>query len=140
MSNKKQFKKVTIGVSLAAVAGFITGILTAPQSGKKTRTDIKDSLTANIGLAEDKLTLLHSEINELINIAKEETKEDILNPRNVKRYKMILEMAQASKEKLSNILEEIKTDGHSSKDEDLKQAINEAEKSIKHVKSFLLKK
>jgi gas vesicle protein len=127
-------------MSLAAVAGFITGILTAPQSGKKTRSDIKENLTANMGLAEDKLTLLHSEINELINIAKEETKEDILNPRNIKRYKMILEMAQASKEKLSSILEEIKTDGHSSKDEDLKQAIKDAEKSIKHVKSFLLKK
>ncbi len=35
--------KVTLGLLFGAVAGFFAGILSAPQSGKKTRKDLKDS-------------------------------------------------------------------------------------------------
>lgn len=34
--------KVALGAAFGAVAGFITGVLMAPKSGKETREDIKD--------------------------------------------------------------------------------------------------
>jgi gas vesicle protein len=30
-------KKIAIGASIAALAGYVTGVLTAPKSGKQTR-------------------------------------------------------------------------------------------------------
>ena len=35
--------KVVLGTVVAAVGGFITGVLLAPKSGKETRKDIKDT-------------------------------------------------------------------------------------------------
>jgi gas vesicle protein len=39
----KSKSRVTLGLIFGAVAGFFAGVLSAPQSGKKTRKDIKDS-------------------------------------------------------------------------------------------------
>ncbi len=36
-------KKFLLGATIGAIAGFVTGILTAPKSGKETRQDIKDA-------------------------------------------------------------------------------------------------
>jgi gas vesicle protein len=38
---KSNFKRVAIGSGIAAAAGFVAGVLTAPKSGKETRADIK---------------------------------------------------------------------------------------------------
>lgn len=35
--------KVALGAVFGAVAGFVTGVLAAPKSGKETRADIKDA-------------------------------------------------------------------------------------------------
>lgn len=37
--------KVALGAAFGAVAGFVTGVLLAPKSGKDTRQDIKDVAT-----------------------------------------------------------------------------------------------
>lgn len=34
--------KIALGAAFGAIAGFVTGILVAPKSGKETRQDIKD--------------------------------------------------------------------------------------------------
>jgi len=34
--------KIALGAAFGAIAGFVTGILIAPKSGKETRQDIKD--------------------------------------------------------------------------------------------------
>ncbi|MCA1806602.1 MAG: YtxH domain-containing protein, partial [Actinobacteria bacterium] len=41
MANKSG--KFAIGAVFAAAAGYVTGILTAPKSGKETRKDIHDT-------------------------------------------------------------------------------------------------
>lgn len=35
--------KIALGALFGAVTGFVAGVLTAPKSGKETRTDIKDA-------------------------------------------------------------------------------------------------
>ncbi len=38
---KDNGKKIAIGTAIGLAAGYVTGILTAPKSGKETRQDIK---------------------------------------------------------------------------------------------------
>ena len=62
-------KKWALGAVIAAIGGFITGILTAPKSGKETRQDIKDEAVKLKGEAEKTLKQLHTEqipINKLL--------------------------------------------------------------------------
>ncbi len=135
MANKNQIKKIAIGTSLMTAAGYIAGVLNAPKSGKKTRQELKDSLNG----AEDRLVLLHSEISELINIAADEFKDKSLNAHDSKKYKLTLELAKDIKNKLDIIIQTIKKQDKST-DTDLSIAIKEAEKAIRHLKDFILKK
>jgi len=139
MANKNKIKNIAILTSLVAAAGYIAGVLSAPQSGKKTRQDIRDNIKNDFKEAEDRLVLLHSEISELINIATEEYKDKKLNTHESKKYKMTLELALNVKNKLNTIIQTMKKHGKSS-DTDLNMATKEAEKAIKHLKDFLLKK
>jgi gas vesicle protein len=135
MANKNQIKKIAIGASLMTAAGYIAGVLNAPKSGKKTRQELKDTLNG----AEDRLVLLHSEISELINIAAEEFKDKSLNAHDSKKYKLTLELAKDIKSKLDIIIQTIKKQEKST-DTDLRIAIKEAERAIRHLKDFILKK
>ena len=135
MANKNQIKKIAIGTSLMTAAGYIAGVLNAPKSGKKTRQELKDSLNG----AKDRLVLLHSEISELINIAADEFKDKSLNAHDSKKYKLTLELAKDIKNKLDIIIQTIKKQDKST-DTDLSIAIKEAEKAIRHLKDFILKK
>jgi len=139
MANKNQIKKIAIGASLMAAAGYIAGVLNAPQSGKKTRQDIKENLLNDYQASENRLVSLHSEISELINMATEEYKDKTLNVHESKKYKMTIELAKDVSNKLNTIIQTIKNHGNSP-DSDLVMASKEAEKAIKHLKDFLLKK
>ena len=60
--------KVALGALFGAVAGFVTGILVAPKSGKETRQDIKEAA----GKAKDTAVEKAGEAKEF---AEEKTKE-----------------------------------------------------------------
>lgn len=68
MSRRKHVtaKVVATGALLAAGAGYLTGILTAPKSGKETRNDISKTASRTRVDAEKQLKKLHSELNSLI--------------------------------------------------------------------------
>lgn len=67
---EKNTKKFAIGTAIAAVAGYLAGILTAPKSGKETRQDVKNTAIKAKTEAEKDLKKLHSEITDQINRAK----------------------------------------------------------------------
>lgn len=67
-------KKWAIGTVLAAGVGYLTGILTAPKSGKETRKDVKNAVVKARKDAEEALKKAHSEIDRLISKCKEEAK------------------------------------------------------------------
>jgi gas vesicle protein len=41
--NSSTFKRVAIGSAVAAAAGYVAGVLTAPKSGKATRKDVQEN-------------------------------------------------------------------------------------------------
>jgi gas vesicle protein len=57
---KDSIKRVAIGSSLAAVAGYLVGLLTAPKSGKSTRGDIADTAMKSRKESEKELKKLNS--------------------------------------------------------------------------------
>src|ERR1041385_1928715 len=71
----KRAKKFAIGAVLAAAAGYVAGILTAPKSGKETRQDIKDTAVRTYNAAEKELKSLHTELNTLMDEAAKKANE-----------------------------------------------------------------
>src|SRR3954468_7201021 len=59
-------KKFALGAIIAAAAGYLAGILTAPKSGKETREDIKTTAKATYAAAERQLKALHTELGKLL--------------------------------------------------------------------------
>jgi gas vesicle protein len=68
MGRRKQSVGKVIAVSglIAAGAGYLAGILTAPKSGKETREDIAVSATKARTDGEKQLKKLHSELSGLV--------------------------------------------------------------------------
>jgi len=56
----KSTKRLALGTVFAAAVGYLTGILTAPKSGKETRKDIKDAAEHGMAEAEKQLKKLHT--------------------------------------------------------------------------------
>jgi len=67
-------KKFGLGILVGAVAGVVTGLLTAPKSGKETRQDIKKKAEEVKGSAERKLKEAHKELDKLSNESKAKAK------------------------------------------------------------------
>lgn len=99
-------KKFGLGILVGAVAGVVTGILTAPKSGKETRQDLKNKAGEMKGTAERKLKDAHKELDKLAGEAKAKAKGL---------------QGKAKKE----------MDGYAKKAEDLKQRVKNAITSIK---------
>lgn len=131
----KTAKKLAIGTLLAAAAGYVAGILTAPKSGKETRKEIKDATVKSVAEAEKQLKKLHTELNTGINKAKEEA----TNLKGKAREEMdgAIAKAYAVKEKAREVLSAVHEGG--ADDKDLKKAIDDATKSVEHLKTYLKK-
>src|ERR1035437_8517660 len=117
-------KKWAIGALVAAAAGYLAGILTAPQSGKETRQDIKD--TAHKGV---------TELGELIDKAKNELAE--LTGRAKDELSSAVDKANVAKEKAQSVLSAVRAG--KAEDKDLQKAVEETTKAVNHLKSFLKK-
>ncbi len=133
---KDKTKKFAIGAIIAAIAGYITGILTAPKSGKQTRQDISSATVKARSEAEKKLKILHSELDTLLEKAKQGA--DKVKKEASKGYAEAMANAQLAKEKAREILSAVH-EGDAD-DKDLQKAVDGAKKSVKHLKAFLVKK
>jgi gas vesicle protein len=131
----KWLKKVTEGAIFGAVVGFMAGILTAPKSGKQTRADIKSATQHSIVQAEKKLKEAHTELSDLIEKARKILADD--KGRADKQLDEAVKEAQKVKQKVRELLS-ILHEGDV-EDEELKAAVVEAEKTIKHLKAFFSK-
>lgn len=131
----KQVRNVAIGVVIAATAGYVAGILTAPKSGKETRQDIKVATERSMLAAEKALKQLHTELSGYVDAAKVQLAK--LQGRAKDRLEVTLEQATKAKSKVREALSAAH-DGEAS-DKDLKKAINEAEKAVESLKAFLQK-
>jgi gas vesicle protein len=128
----KTAKTFAIGAVVAAAAGYVTGILTAPKSGKETRTDIKNATAKGLAEAERQLKQLHTELTALLNGARAEV--DMLKGTARKDYEDAVKIAQVVREKVRDVLSAVHEG--TADDKDLKKAIDDATKAVNHLKKF----
>ncbi len=130
MGSKKNF---AIGAAIAAIGGYVAGILTAPKSGKETRQDIKNSAVKAKTDAEKKLKELNSELNAMIETGKEKAKN--LKSSAKKEMDLAIEGAQKAKESARQALTAIHEGGMD--DEDLQKAVEDIKKAKDHLKNYI---
>ena len=137
MSKKSHTKRnFAIGALVAGVAGYLTGILTAPKSGKETRQDI--SKTANKARidAEKKLKKIHSELQDLIKEGEKRRKS--LTTKGKKELDSALKKAKDAKEKARVVISSIKQG--EADDPNLQAALDDVKKAQKNLVTYLKKK
>ena len=128
-------RKFAVGTALAALAGYVAGVLTAPKSGRETRQDLMDTASRSKTQAEKELKRLHTELNALIEESKQ--KGSVLGEKAATELNALLEKAKDSKEKARSVLSAIHEGD--SEDKDLAKAIQEANKASEHLRSYLQK-
>lgn len=129
-------KRVAIGSTIAAAAGYLAGILTAPKSGKKTRNDIKKATSEGLAQAEKELKKLHTELGKAIEDAK--VAGDKLGAAAKNELGELVEAAKDTKEKVREIISAIHEGD--AQDADLKKALREAKVALDHLSDYLKKK
>lgn len=129
----KKGAKVALGTALAAGAGYVAGILTAPKSGKETRKDIQKQAAKVRKQTELKLKELNSELAKLIATAKTKAKGAEASAKA--ELHKALERGVAAKEKAREILSGVH-EGESG-DKDLQKAVADVNKAIDHLKKYL---
>ena len=131
----KKSSKWALGALLAGIAGYVAGILTAPKSGKETRQDIKEGVEHGMAEAEKQLKKLHTQMSDLLGEAK--TKATTLKGTAQSDLQTAIEKTTAAKEKARLLLSALHEGG--AEDKDLKKAIDEANKAVAHLKTYLKK-
>lgn len=131
----KNAKKFAVGAVLAAAAGYVAGILTAPKSGKETREDIKEGVEHGVAEAEKQLKKLHTELNQLMDEARSRGRE--LKGKAQEEMEKAVDAAKVVKEKTRELLSAVHEGD--AEDKDLKRAVNEASKAVEHLKTYLKK-
>jgi gas vesicle protein len=131
----KRTKKFAIGAVVAAAAGYIAGILTAPKSGKETRQDIKETAVRTYTAAEKELKSLHTELSKLMDEAGKRAGD--LKGSAQKNLDKAVAGAKVAKEKARELLSAVHEGD--AEDKDLDNAVKEAKKAVEHLRSYLKK-
>ena len=133
---RKSTKRLAVGSVVAGAVGYVAGILTAPKSGKETRSDVRNAAVKAKAEAERRLKALHSELDGLISKGTSTAKQ--LKSSAQKELTELLAKAQIAKEKARDILSAVHEGG--ADDKDLQQAVDEANNAVEHLKKYLAKK
>jgi gas vesicle protein len=128
-------KKVAIGTSIAAVAGYVAGLLTAPKRGQDTRDDILDVAEKGKVDLEKEFKGISREIGHVVRDAKKKSVK--VNKKGQAEIRTMVEKSLDNKEKLREVISAIH-DG-SAEDEDLKRAVKNANSAIEHLKDYIKK-
>ncbi|HET7302020.1 MAG TPA: YtxH domain-containing protein [Candidatus Saccharimonadales bacterium] len=132
----KTAKRIAMGTFIAAAAGYLAGILTAPKSGKETRQDLKDKTSKSLAQAEKQLKALHTELTKVLDEAKKEAQN--IKGKTKAEFDDAVQKTKVVKEKARELLSALH-EGDAD-DKELRKAINDANKAIAHLKTYLTKK
>lgn len=128
-------KVLAIGGTIAAAAGYVAGLLTAPKSGKQTRGDIKNAANESYAKAEKELKRLNGDLGKLIDEAK--MKGDKLGAKAKNELSDLVDRAKDAKEKVREVISAIHEGD--AEDKDLKKAVKDAKTAIDHLSDYLKK-
>ena len=132
---KDNMKRLAIGSAIAGIFGFLAGILTAPQSGKETRQDIKNNANKGLAEAEKELKKLHTQLDKTIAQAKDQ--QGKLSAKAQKELSELVDKAKDSKEKAREVLSAVH-EGEA-EDQDLSKAVKQANNALANLKKYLKK-
>ncbi|MDB5170600.1 MAG: hypothetical protein JWO35_294 [Candidatus Saccharibacteria bacterium] len=132
---QETIKKIAIGSTLAAAAGYIAGVMTAPKSGKQTRGDLKAKAGITAMKAEKDLKKLQAELSRFIDEAKGNSEKLSVKARS--EIDDMVEKAKDTKEKAREMISAVR-EGEAD-DKDLQNAVNEAREAIDHLRNYIKK-
>lgn len=132
---KKYVRRIAVGSTVAAAAGYVAGVLTAPKSGRETRKDIKNASVKGFRQAEKELKKLNTELDKVIKEAKVLSAK--AGTRAKKEIDSALVKAKDSKEKAREMISAIHEGD--AEDKDLQKAIKDASTSLAALKKYLKK-
>ena len=132
-SKKDATKKIAIGAALAGAVGYITGLLTAPKSGKETREDIADAAWDVRDNVEGQLRNVSDELKDLIEQTR--TKTIALSSQAREDFNETVVKAKDAQNKATTILKAAKS-GQAS-DPELNKAVKQARQAIKSLSKYL---
>lgn len=128
-------KRLAVGGAIAAAAGYVAGILTAPKSGKQTRDDIKEAASKGLREAEKELKNLNADLAKVL--AESKKHADKLSSKAQKDLDVLIERATDTKEKAREMISAIH-DGDA-QDKDLKKAVQDATAALENLRKYLQK-
>lgn len=132
---KSTGRKFAVGAAIAGVAGYVTGVLTAPKSGKETRKDIKENVDSSIAEAEKDLKKLHTELASKLEEVKLISQK--FSGKTKAEVDSSINKARDAKEKVREMLSAIHEGDADNKD--LQRAIKEAKQALAHIKDYFKK-
>jgi gas vesicle protein len=125
-------RKIAIGTVIAGTIGYLAGVLTAPKTGKQTRSDIAHK-AGDIKLdAEAELEDLNQELKELIKNAK--VKTVALRSTARAEFNEAVVRAKDVQNKSAQVLKAAKAG--EAQDPDLNKAVKQASQAIKNLSKF----
>jgi gas vesicle protein len=125
-------KKMAVSALIAGVAGYIGGILTAPNSGKDTRRNIVEEAEGIKDGTEAQLQRANDELKSLINDAK--TKTLSLSSQAKEEFNEALLRAKDTQNKTSATLKALKAG--EAEDPELNKAVKQARQATKNLGKF----
>jgi gas vesicle protein len=125
-------RKVALGSTIAGLAGYLAGILTAPKSGKQSREDIAGKAEDMKDNAEGQLLDLNEELKELIKTTK--VKTVALSSTARAEFNEAVVKAKDAQNKATQVLKAAKS-GEAS-DPDLNKAVKQARMALKNLSKF----
>ncbi|OVE79328.1 hypothetical protein BVY00_00670 [bacterium G20] len=126
-------RKVAVGAAIAAVVGYVSGILTAPKSGKETREDIADKAEDIKEDAAEQLQNAHDDLSDLIKTAK--NKSVALGSKARGEFNEAVVAAKDAQNKASYVLKAVKAG--EADDPALNKAIKQAKQAKKNLSKYL---
>jgi gas vesicle protein len=132
---RDNFKKIALGSAVAGLFGYLAGLLTAPQSGKDTRQDIKTTADKGMAQAEKTLKQLHTDLDKALTEAK--ARGGDLSSKAQAELNKLVDKANDAKEKAREVLSAVH-EGDAA-DKDLDKAIKDANTALDHLKQYLKK-
>lgn len=131
--NKNSGGKLALGALAGGLAGYVTGLLTAPKSGKDSRIDLKNKAESVKDDAEGQLQDTLSELNSAIDNAKVKTLA--LSAKAREEYDETLVKAKDAQNKATHVLKAVKS-GEAS-DPELNKAVKQGRQAIKNLAKYL---
>ena len=132
----KRTRNVAVLGAVGIAAGYLAGILTARKSGKETRRDIINASVKAKGEAEKTIKKLNSDLSDLIEQAEKTMKGA---KADVKAgLKSAIDRGSLAKKGAREMLSALH-EGEAV-DQDLNNAISDAQSSVKNLKAYLAKK